>query len=262
MSNALRNFEVNYQEVASLLEAYDIVKASSGQKSGRFKLDHLTKSALVILCSAWEVYVEEVTEECMATILSQCNSFKDDRLKHLHASLRDKAEAIFAEKKQGVLSERAMEMIEKSWDENVSDFLNESLAKFNTPKSADITKLFKQFLGLPTGKIPWVEGHCWDYQFDKEIKKGPYINDMVSRRGSIAHASGAAISLHKAEIDEYCEVVKRQVLKIDLWLYNAMKEKYQKVGWRAEKQKFKELTTNRSSLPRFKDRIKRHKGEK
>ena len=64
-SNSFDKFNWNIQEVGRLEEAHD---ALNHDGIGRRALGHITKSALVMLCAAWEVYIEDVILESIGFI--------------------------------------------------------------------------------------------------------------------------------------------------------------------------------------------------
>lgn len=59
-SSAYSTFKANVEQVDRLLDAYDKTKGTDRGKRG---LDHFTRAALLFLCSSWEVYIEQVTNE-------------------------------------------------------------------------------------------------------------------------------------------------------------------------------------------------------
>ena len=73
-SKAFGVFNRNVKQVDKLIDAYNSLKTP---QRGRKYLDHLTRSALVFLCSSWEVYLEQITVECCEIIARRLNSPKD-----------------------------------------------------------------------------------------------------------------------------------------------------------------------------------------
>ncbi|MFC4273182.1 hypothetical protein GQF03_08330 [Sneathiella chungangensis] len=241
MSQALRKFERNFGEVSGLLEAYEIVREAQGNNNqrGRVALGHITKSAVVILCSAWQVYIEDIIRESTIFICQRCSSLSDERLSHLSVYLNNHLKSAFASN-NAKLSDKAMSLIENDWVKNVKGLVDEELVKFNTPKSPQVEKIFSNIAGVSKNEFPWIRGNCWDYLSNEGRSNGIFIDDLVSRRGGIAHGDGNIPDVRKHEIDDYSELTKRQIIAIDNWLYNSINEKYGRRPWKVQTCRFKD----------------------
>lgn len=64
-SQAYTTFKANLKQVDKLLDAFVTMRTPT---PGRKHLDHFTRSALLFLCSSWEVYIEQVANEAGGVI--------------------------------------------------------------------------------------------------------------------------------------------------------------------------------------------------
>lgn len=194
-SNAYKNFNKNIKQVDKLLEAYDTIKEPT---RGRKHLDHFTRAALIFMCSAWEVYVEEISRESVDKIVDAISS--PDKLplivqKTLSRKVKEKKNEI--------------EPIEfaKDWKGYYKKSISEFTDRLNTPKNQQVTEIFNKYLGMKDVK--------------DSIPALGNINEIVKTRGEIAHNVFAEEYLSKNLVLEYLDTTNKVVkdVEIALWDY-------------------------------------------
>ena len=62
-SQAYRKFLHNVHDVERLITSHNAL-SPNGNGRGRRGLGHITRSGVVLLCAAWELYVEDLLIEC------------------------------------------------------------------------------------------------------------------------------------------------------------------------------------------------------
>lgn len=68
-SSSLQQFIWNLEDVERLQQAHNELNPDG---RGRRALGHITRSGLVMLCAAWELYFEDLIKESAALIVTEC----------------------------------------------------------------------------------------------------------------------------------------------------------------------------------------------
>ena len=181
---------------------------------GRRKLGHITKGGVLLLCAAWELYIEEVIEQVATKLLHVANEPKD-----LPMSAQKRLAALAGETKKDEL--RALSLAGEGWKIVYSDGLRLKLAGFNTPKSGPVDELFLSWVGKSS------LSDCWSHGTSE-------INGFVSVRGDIAHRGADADYVTKAALDTYRKRVEETIKETDDCLAEYVKDCtiYGKFPWR------------------------------
>lgn len=191
-SEALLKFE------RDMLRDVDRLIALHGQLSrranGRRGLGHITRSGLVMLCAAWELYVEDVLVEVVGFLVNRCDSPKE-----LPKPMQ-KTIAKFV--KDHIHELKPLELAGNGWEDICRNLSVDRTRTLNTPKSEQIDKLFKDMTGLPEVSASWQCG------------KG-CINGFVSDRGEVAHQGAKATYIRIANLKAHLEVVKNTAVEMD-----------------------------------------------
>jgi len=191
-SSALLKFENN------LLVDVDRLIDSHGQLNhegmGRRGLGHLTRSGVLMLCAAWELYLEELLIESARTIANRANS-PDDLPKQVQKEI---AKAVRNSKHEL----KPLELAGEGWREV---YLNHALAKvqsLNTPKSTPVDNNYFHLIGIPDLSHNWSIGAA-------------EIHSFVGARGDIAHRGRDAQYVVIGGLVQYRDHISRTVIDTD-----------------------------------------------
>lgn len=171
---------------------------------GRRGLGHITRSGVLMLCAAWELYLEEV-------LLEGVNYFiqKLDSPKLLPKAVQQELSRHVREAKHEL---KPLELAGDGWKVLYRNHANEVLQGLNTPKSGNLDPLFRKFLGIVQFSDWWSLG-------------AQKINDFVTARGDIAHRGRDAQYVTIKSLHVYLQDIKQTVVDIDNQLTEYLCEK-------------------------------------
>lgn len=161
---------------------------------GRRGLGHITRSGVLMLCAAWELYIEEVMLEGVIYF-----SKKLDSPKALSKFIQKEISSHVKESKHDL---KPLELAGEGWKSLYRNHASEVLKGLNTPKSSNLNPLFKRFLGVEELSESWSLG--------KEA-----INDFVSTRGDIAHQGSQAQYITINNLKNYKSQIETTTLDVD-----------------------------------------------
>jgi hypothetical protein len=192
-SNAYQEFSKNLTDVKRIISLHNELSRPEGQgKRGKRALGHLTRGGTVLLCAAWERYIESVLEEG-ATFLAQRHS-----LTTLHAQPK-KFVTDFVNGKKSTFTQSNL-------PDNLGAALVEAVRtrteKFNTPKYENIQPLFQQVLALDDIADAW-------------SLPSATIDEFVKRRGEVAHRGGQSKYVRFSDLVAAVDTVSQFVLDTD-----------------------------------------------
>jgi hypothetical protein len=183
-SKAYSTFNWNITDVQRLINNYNTLNSTIGSR-GRRALDHLTRSGVLLLAGAWEVYIEDLVKES-ATHLSKItdpSKLPSNVKKTINNYVRKHDD-----------ESKPFSLIGDGWRNiYLEEIVVPAVGKINTPKSYIVDKLFSSYLGIENISNNWNNKDC--------------IDDFISFRGNIAHRV-------KAEKNEYVKVeyLEEQIL--------------------------------------------------
>lgn len=195
-SKAYGVFQKNIKQVDKMLEAYDDKKLPT---PGRKHLDHFTRAALLFLCSAWEVYIEQIALEG-AEVIANRAKYPDDLPSPVKKRLSDKV--------KNASHELEPIRIASNWKTYYIESVKEQTEKINTPKQGIIQELFNKYLGIKGDELL------------KKIPKLKLVNGIVTSRGEIAHNVFAEDYLKADLVKEYYDIILELVKGIDIFLWD------------------------------------------
>lgn len=191
-SSAYNTFKTKLlKDVDSLIETHSRMK--TGYR-GRQHQGHLTRSALFVLCAAWEHYIELLCEELFNKMLPQikCDSLNEPYRQKL----------INIVKNHDSDKSYCLNLIGNGWKELLKERMKNEIEKFHTPKYGPVQKLINDYIGYDLSNLMGAE----------DIK---LIDDLVINRGEIAHKGGKAYYPKISEVINYRDCVCTIVTKID-----------------------------------------------
>lgn len=172
---------------------------------GRVALDHLSRSGVLLLCGAWETYIEDILRET-ATHIATLN--KIDKIP------MEVKKTIAQYVKNHKEENKALKLVDGGWKTMYLDeIVEERISGFNTPKVRNIKELSKKLIGYEEilDCLP---------SLDRDL-----IDEFVGFRGHIAHnvRIRGEQYLSVERLDEYLDDFQTIVNTIDNHLLNYLK---------------------------------------
>lgn len=191
-SNAYLNFLHIRFDVIKLIETHTLY---SQNRPGRKNLGHLTRSAVVMLCAAWERYNEDLLLESIEYIAN--NTPDINKLsKRIKKTISDKVKADKNENKP-------IELAGEGWKHVWQTYAKIETELLNTPKSTKLNMLFNIYLGIENYTKLW------------KTKDPKRIDNFVTDRGNIAHNGNRASYITMYKLRSYQDMIVDNVIEID-----------------------------------------------
>ncbi len=191
-SSALQKFERN------MLVDVDRIIESHGQLNhdglGRRGLGHITRSGVLMLCAAWELYLEELLVESVRTLIRRA-----DIPTQLPQHVQKEISKTVRESKHEL---KPLELAGDGWKTVYDNHTTQTIQGLNTPKSTNIDPLFKRFVGIENLSNSWSIGE-------------EALNAFVTARGDIAHRGRDAGYITIINLHEYRAQILRCVIDTD-----------------------------------------------
>lgn len=191
-SNAYVNFLHIRIDVLKLVETHSFYVQN---KRGRKNLGHLTRSAVVILCAAWERYNEDLLLESisyLSKVTSDINNLNKQIKKTICAKVKNDKNEI-----------KPIELAGEGWKSVWLNYAKLETELLNTPKSNKLKLLFNTYLGLPDYTTLW------------KTRNPSEIDEFVSERGNIAHNGNRSPYITMKKLGRYQDLIIKNVIKID-----------------------------------------------
>ncbi|MBL0387910.1 hypothetical protein JJB07_14815 [Tumebacillus sp. ITR2] len=196
----------NIQDVQRILDTHS---AMSGR--GRNALDHLTRSAILILAGSWEIYLEDVISESAAFLVNHLHS---PRL--LPTEVQKKLSSYVKSGKDSHL--KPLELAGNGWRDVYLEMVEKEVSAVNTPKSHVINPLFEGLLGANELLNAWGDPKA--------------IDDFVSYRGEIAHRVRSEDYVKVTEVRGYLDLIFEAARLTDNYLSDFTKDTLNHRAWR------------------------------
>ena len=194
---------------------------SKGLK-GKKNLGYLTRSAIIMLCAAWERYNENLLLETIDIIL-QTNIVAQNLPKHTKQYLSEKVK----ENKNNIYP---IELADNGWKNLWKGYAINETNLLNTPNSENLNKLFKRFMGIDNYTEMW---------HNNSINK---INDFIKVRGEIAHNGSKSKYVRFNILLKNIDTIIENAIQIDYSLSQHLKLHYNIIEtW--EESYFKKLSS-------------------
>jgi hypothetical protein len=192
-SRALRKYEgAMMRDVSRIIETHGTIQNGA---PGNMGLGHLTRAGVLLLCAAWELYVEEVLIESVECCISRCDS-PDSLPQVVKKNISDYVRASKHDFKP-------IAMAGDGWKNIYLEMARDWVSGLNTPKSHNIDQGFLFYLGMTNVSSNWSFGT-------------DAINRFVSARGDVAHRGSDAGNIHMNVLrDSYVSQVTRCAIEMD-----------------------------------------------
>lgn len=199
-SRSFYNFGWNLEDVERLEEAHNQLNPD-GQ--GRRALGHITRSALVMLCAAWELYIEDLVIESTNYIIRNI-----ERPEELPAPIKKQILKHLQKNKDELTM---FSLAGDGWQQPYLDAVMHDTSKFNTPKSEPVGVLCRSYLGVENISSEWSIGPDG-------------INEIMTQRGEIAHRGRDAQYIPIWRLVEYKNSINLTVIETDNFMTGYLKE--------------------------------------
>lgn len=203
-TKAYAKFLKNMETVNRLEQTYDSMRAARHSR-GKAAYDHITRSAIIFLASAFEVYIEDVVVECC----NQHISFARDA-KNLPGTVRDTLNKFVKNEKNGV---PPTDLCDEGWRGVYRTIAQKNTGNLNTPKKQQITALFGELVGIHKPQIDAVPG------MDD-------LDTVITFRGEIAHRVKASQYVTIDQVRTGVGIIVNLVVEIDKMILGYFKNMY------------------------------------
>ncbi|WP_197714073.1 HEPN domain-containing protein [Ferriphaselus amnicola] len=161
---------------------------------GRRGLGHITRSGVVMLCAAWELYVEELLVETARVLCTRATS-PDQLPEHVQREISK----VVRESKHEL---KPLELAGDGWKMVYENHCIQTTQSINTPKSTILVPLFKRLSGVEDISESWTLG-------------ATALNEFVTVRGDIAHRGRDAGYIQINTLTTYRDQILRFVIDTD-----------------------------------------------
>ena len=204
-SNARRQFDENASDIDHLVDLREgaaYLYEANGEAAPE-GIDVLFRSAVVLMVSHWEAYVEDICHE---------------GLDHMVAHLTDPKKLPKELKKQAAKELKASQNEIAVWDlagDRWKEYMRHRIAaswdarqrSFNTPKAANTREFIKLILGIED------IGRAWSFDGKKSSKVANQLDRLVAIRGEIAHRGRSHQEIDSEFVTDHTQFLRRLVAK-------------------------------------------------
>ena len=198
-SASYKLFLDNVVDVERLIESHGALHDGNPGKKG---LGHITRSGIVMLCAAWEVYVEELLVQSVEHLTTCCDppsQLPKPVKKYLSGRVRDDKHEL-----------KPIHFGGTGWIDVYKCYVRQSVDALNTPKSENTDPLYRRYVGLIDMSSCWSVGSSG-------------IDDFVTSRGEIAHKGRSATYVRIKQLRDDLALVKAAVAETDNALANHLR---------------------------------------
>jgi hypothetical protein len=191
-SKSFRKFETKLLvDVDRIIDSHAFLNHDGG---GRRGLGHITRSGVLMLCAAWELYVEDALQESVEYFIDKYENPKD-----LPKPVKKELAKTVKESKHEL---KPLELAGEGWKSLYRNHVSEVLRGLNTPKSGNLDILFNRMIGVPRVSDWWSLGK-------------DEIDHFVTMRGDVAHRGSDAKYVTIKKLKDYKGKVTQTTLDLD-----------------------------------------------
>jgi hypothetical protein len=179
-------------DVDRIIESHDSL--STGKK-GKHGLGHLTRGGVILLCAAWELYVEKLAQESLQKILERAGSPKrlpKETQKFLARQVKKNKHELYS-----------LELAGDGWKNTLKVECERQINAFNTPKAGPIEVLLRELVGLEIRSQVW------------QTSDTDRIDEFVKLRGEIAHNGSDANYVRIQDLKSNRAEIARIAIQLD-----------------------------------------------
>lgn len=183
------------KDVDRIIETHDSIQNGS---PGNMGLGHLPRAGVLLLCAAWELYIEELLLEVVEKNIDRCmnpTELPDIVQKTIAKYVKDSKHQL-----------KPLYLAGDGWKNIYIEIANEYVSSLNTPKQNNIDVMFHEIVGIKDLSTNWSDGSS-------------AINDFVKARGDVAHRGSDAGNIR---INTLRNTYKPQICKAAVETDNAI----------------------------------------
>lgn len=203
-TKAYSKFLKNMETVNRLEDTYNEIRMRRNHR-GRAAYDHITRSAIIFLASAFEVYIEDVVRECC----KQHIIFAGDG-NNLPGAVKG---AINKYVKVDSNATPPMDLCDEGWSDVYRKIVDAEISKLNTPKKRQIKDLFEKLVGVSNQTIDNIVG------IDD-------LDGVISFRGEIAHRVRAEQYVNIEQVYSNVNIICELTIEIDKMILDYFRNFY------------------------------------
>lgn len=212
-SQAYNEYHKNLIDVRKLISLH---RQMSGTRQGKRGLGHLTRGGLLLLCAAWERYIE--------TMLCNGTDFLISRLADFKSLPAVPRKTLTDHVNSNSTSWVSADLATSKWTQIYREVTNLEVKNLNTPKYAQIKKRYEDLLNVSD------IGAAWSISTTD-------IDQFVSLRGDIAHRGAQGPYIQFGELLRHESKISKCVIDTDNYLHQHLysivkhkKQPWQKIG--------------------------------
>ncbi|MBV1830801.1 hypothetical protein HNW77_07280 [Komagataeibacter sp. AV436] len=199
-SDAHTHFTTSLNDVNHLLWFHENAGGGGqGRRSSEFQA--LNKSAIVLICAAWESYVETVIMECAKKSIESATG-PDQMLRPLKKITQNHIRC-------GKVENTWQLVAGDGWRALTTSLVNSRVSGFNTPKPGPVKELFKEIIGIQDITNDWQWHHNPLGTPENRLK------EFVQLRGAIAHGAILERTIRKVDVTSAKDLISRIVEIVD-----------------------------------------------
>jgi RiboL-PSP-HEPN len=193
-SQASQIYDSLIQDVQNLITLHPSTEGTRGRPAG--DTGPLLRSAVVLLHTAWENYVERVAVEGLEFLLGQIGS---DHTK-LHHALEQKLAAL----------KNPWALAGMGWQAEARNAVGQQVGRLNTPNVVNTEELLDLAIGLPDA----LHDVSWPKMGETKVLANvdEFVHDI---RGEIVHRGTAPGPLHKGGVNSWINFFDGLVTRLD-----------------------------------------------
>ena len=198
-SDAFSAFRYNAVDVERLIDSHGKLHAGN---PGRKGLGHITRSGVVMLCAAWELYAESLLVEGAEFLVQKCQAPTElplDVQKELARHVRESKHEL-----------KALALANDGWRGVLVAHAGHWCDGLHTPKAGPLNELFNKLLGVEKLSECWSCGQA-------------QVNDFVGVRGDIAHRGRYADYIKLPQLKDYLALIDQVAVETDNAISNHLK---------------------------------------
>lgn len=197
----LDNLSANLAEATRLVEIH--TELTGEGRGRRHNVAILNKSGIVLVVACWEAYIEDLATNGFTWLLANAATPTAFPTKVLTLASKEHREAADAR--------RVWELAGDGWrtalERHRAVVLDRYVGKLNTPRPAQVDSLFGDLIGLAMVSSSW----RWGGVPNEKIKDS--LEELVTRRGEIAHRVKTSRAVLKREVKSATELVERLAIR-------------------------------------------------
>lgn len=191
-SDSYINFLYLQQDVTDLTETHYTLRTG---RRGRQRLGFLTRSAVIMLCAAWERYNKDLLLECvkiMSAAITDANTLPLEIRKTISFKIKEQKNEL-----------SPFGMAGEGWKDLWKGYASAITQNLNTPHSSNLTDMFNKYLGVLSYTRFWLPGTATS------------IDSFIKIRGEIAHKGSHAQYVRMRQLQDHIETIISNVIEID-----------------------------------------------